>query len=84
MQCINRVAERLEESVGATPAQVSKAIKTKFVSMVEQHYLIRVKPPTPESTLDPHREREAGEGGGGGGGVFGKFELPSTLSGIVF
>jgi DNA-directed RNA polymerase III subunit RPC3 len=73
-QCINRVAERLEQSVGTGPAAVSKLIKTKFVSMVERHYLCRVKPPATEATLDSQSKEE-------GVPVFGKFELPSSLSG---
>lgn len=74
-QCINRVAERLEQSVGATPVEVSKLIKSKFVSMVEQHYLQRIKPPVTETALN---DDECG--GVVKMPVFGKFELPSTLN----
>lgn len=79
MQCINRVAERLEQCIGATPADVSKVIKSKFVSMVEKHYLQRVKPPTEEVTLASHGTAEMG--GVVTMPVFGKFDLPLTLNG---
>ena len=71
------MAERLEESTGATPVQGSEVIKTKFVSMVEQHYFIRVRPPVTE-LVAPSNEGE----GAGKMPIFGKFELPSSLSGV--
>lgn len=79
MQCINRVAERLEQCLGATPADVSKVIKSKFVSMVERHYLQRVKPPAVEETLASHGAQEMG--GVVTMPVFGKYDLPLTLDG---
>ena len=79
MQCINRVAENLEQSVGAAPADVSKVIKSKFVSMVERCYLQRVKPPDSEVMLTSHGAQEMG--GVVKMPVFGKFELPSALNG---
>ena len=75
---MNRVAERLEQSVGAAPVEVSKRIKSKFVSMVEQRYLQRVKPPTTEMSLVSHSDQEMG--GVVKMPVFGRFELPSTLN----
>lgn len=79
MQCINRVAERLEQCLGATPADVSKVIKSKFVSMVERHYLQRVKPPAIEVTLASHGAEEMG--GVVTMPVFGRYDLPVTLNG---
>ena len=81
MQCINRVAEKLEQTVGAVPADVSKSIKSKFVSMVERHYLQRVRPPGTEVTLASHGAQEMG--GVVQMPVFGKFELPSTVNGNI-
>ena len=80
MKCLNRVAERLEETVGAAPVEVSKVIKTKFVAMVEGHYLIRVKPPASEATL---QNQSSGERAVEGANlpIFGEFELPSSLNG---
>lgn len=80
VKCLNRVAERLEETVGAAPVEVSKVIKTKFVSMVEGHYLIRVKPPASEATL---QNQSSGERAGEGANlpIFGEFELPPSLNG---
>ena len=78
---MNRVAERLEERVGTAPDEVSKVIRTKFVSMVEGHYLVRVKPPATEMTL-PSPGNEEGMGGGEKMPLFGKFELPTSLTGI--
>ena len=66
----------MEQSVGAAPAEVSKLVKTKFVSMVERHYL---KPAVTEMSVGIHGDEVMG-------GVvkvlvvFGKFELPSTLN----
>ena len=73
------MAERLEQSFGAVPAEVSQLIKSKFVSMVERRYLQRVKPPANEMGVVFHGDDEMG--GVVKMPVFGKFELPSTLSG---
>ena len=67
--------------MGAAPGEVSKVIKTKFVGMVEGHYLIRVKPPSTEATLESmSSEDRAGEGSRMP--IFGHFELPASLTGI--
>ena len=75
------MAERLEETVGAAPAEVSKAVKAKFVAMVEEgQYLTRVKPPSAESALG-HMNSEERPGDSARMPIFGKFELPSSLTG---
>lgn len=81
------MAERLEETVGAAPAEVSKVIKTKFVSMVERHYLVRVKPPASETALESPGIGETVARVGSGPvtstlPLFGMFELPSSLNGM--
>ncbi|CAI8030543.1 DNA-directed RNA polymerase III subunit RPC3 [Geodia barretti] len=78
-QCINRVAERLEVTLGAAPAEVSKVVKTKFVGMVEGQYLTRVKPPSTESALG-----QVNSGDSARTPIFGKFELPSSLTAIKY
>ena len=77
-QCINRVAEKLEKSVGVTPVEVSKLIKSKFVSMIELHYLQRIKPPLTETSLSDDDCNNTT--GSVKTPVFGRFELPLTLN----
>ena len=69
----------MEQSVGATPEDISKSIKSKFVSMVERHYLQRVKQPHSEVTVASHGAQEMG--GVVKMPVFGRFDLPATLNG---
>lgn len=69
----------MEGGVGAAPADVGKLIKSKFVSMVERHYVQRVKPPSIEVTVASHGDQKLG--GVVTMPVFGKFDLPLTLNG---
>ena len=70
------MAERLEVTLGAAPAEVSKVVETKFVGMVEGQYLTRVKPPSTESAPG-----QVNSGDSARTPIFGKFELPSSLTG---
>ena len=73
------MAERLERAGVAQP-DIGKVVKSKFVSLVEGHYLQRVKPPNPEVILASHGDQEMG-------GVvmipaFSRFDLPPALNGM--
>ena len=81
-QCIQRVSERLEESLSSSGhdcSNVGRVVKEQFVGLVEGHFLQRVIPPNPELGLVQHGSQEVG-------GVVSmpltrKFELPSNVAG---
>lgn len=81
-QCIQRVSERLEESLSSSGhgcSNVGSIVKEKFVGLVEGRFLQRVAPPSPELVLIQHASQELG--GATHAALTRKFELPPNVAG---
>lgn len=78
LQCVSRVSEKLESSGVAAP-NTGRAVKAMFISLVEGHYLQRVRPPNPEVMVTSHGSEEMG--GVVTMPVFARFDLPPAVDG---
>lgn len=78
-QCIERLSERLEDAE-MQPDEIGKIVKEKFIALVEQRFLQRVRPPNLELTTLSHGEEKMG--GVVSAVLHDRFQLPPSVESI--
>ena len=81
-QCVQQVAERVEEADVIESSRIGNVVKEKFISLVEGRFLQRVKPIDHPLVVATHGAEEAG-------GITKmslnlKFDLPPAVDGMYF